>query len=76
VDINLTVPRIERRGGEFLMRRISAVAIFPCEGARDPDSERALAAVFDKGGRERVRRLYRAGELSEERCRLKVPARR
>ena len=34
--------RIERRGGEFSARRISRVAIFPCEGARD-EATRARA---------------------------------
>ena len=38
---------IERRGNEFLAKWISAVAIFPCEGARDAESERALAAAFE-----------------------------
>src|SRR4029077_11562606 len=37
--------RIERRGDEFLARRISAVSIFPCEGGRDAESEAALAAA-------------------------------
>jgi len=37
--------RIERRGDEFLAKWISAVAIFPCEGARDAECERALGGV-------------------------------
>jgi protein-L-isoaspartate(D-aspartate) O-methyltransferase len=49
--------RIERRGPEFFARRISGVAIFPCEGGRDEPSEQVLAAAFDKGGAERVTRL-------------------
>src|SRR5580704_5812128 len=32
--------RIERHGPEFLARRISGVAIFPCEGGRDEAGER------------------------------------
>jgi GNAT superfamily N-acetyltransferase len=52
--------RIERRGPELFARRVSAVAIFPCEGGRDEASEQALAAAFDKGGAERVTRLYGA----------------
>ena len=48
--------RIERRGNEFLAKWISAVAIFPCEGARDAECERALAAAFEKGGWDRVTR--------------------
>jgi protein-L-isoaspartate(D-aspartate) O-methyltransferase len=48
---------------EFLARRISGVAIFPCESGRDEVSEQALAATFDKGGAERVTRLYRCDDL-------------
>jgi protein-L-isoaspartate(D-aspartate) O-methyltransferase len=65
--------RIERRGDEFLAKWISAVAIFPCEGARNPGSERALAAAFEKGGWERVTRLYRRGDVPDEQCWLKAP---
>ena len=65
--------RTERRGNEFLAKWISAVAIFPCEGARDAESERALAAAFEKGGWERVTRLYRRGDVPEEQCWLKGP---
>ena len=39
-------------GLEFLARRISGVAIFPCEGGRDEAGERALGAAFGKGGAE------------------------
>jgi protein-L-isoaspartate(D-aspartate) O-methyltransferase len=65
--------RIERRGNEFLAKWISAVAIFPCEGARDAECERALAAAFEKGGWERVTRLYRRGDVLQEQCWLKGP---
>jgi protein-L-isoaspartate(D-aspartate) O-methyltransferase len=65
--------RIERLRNEFLTKWISAVAIFPCEGARDTESERALAAAFEKGGWERVTRLYRCGDVPEEQCWLKGP---
>ena len=64
---------IKRGGGEFLAKWISAVAIFPCEGARDAESERALAQAFEKGGWERVTRLYRRGALPDEECWLKGP---
>jgi len=64
---------LSRRGNEFLAKWISAVAIFPCEGARDAESERALAAAFEKGGWERVTRLYRRGDVPEEQCWLKGP---
>jgi protein-L-isoaspartate(D-aspartate) O-methyltransferase len=65
--------RIERRGDDFLAARIPGVAIFPCEGGRDAASEAALRAAFDKGGAERVTRLYRRGDLPEERCWLRAP---
>jgi protein-L-isoaspartate(D-aspartate) O-methyltransferase len=66
--------RIERRGDGFLAKWISATDLFPCEGARDAESERALAAAFEKGGQERVTRLYRSGDLpAEEHCWLKGP---
>jgi len=65
--------RIERRGSEFFARRISGVAIFPCEGGRDEAGERALTAAFDKGGAERVTRLYRRDDLPEDQCWLRAP---
>jgi protein-L-isoaspartate(D-aspartate) O-methyltransferase len=65
--------RIERRGAEFLARRVSAVVIFPCTGGRDEPSETALAAAFDKGGAERVTRLYRRDDLPETACWLRAP---
>jgi protein-L-isoaspartate(D-aspartate) O-methyltransferase len=65
--------RIERRGDEFPARRISPVAIFPCEGARDEASEQALAAAFDEGGAGRVTRLYRRDDLPDGQCWLRAP---
>src|SRR5258707_162086 len=38
--------RITRRGDDFAAERISGVAIFPCEGMRDAESEAALDAAF------------------------------
>ena len=65
--------RIERHGPEFLARRISGVAIFPCEGGRDEAGERARGAAFDKGGAERVTRLYLRDDLPEDQCWLRAP---
>ena len=65
--------RIERRGPEFFARRLSGVAIFPYEGGRDEASEQALVAAFDKGGAERVTRLYRRDDLPEDQCWLRAP---
>lgn len=63
--------RIERRGADFLARRISAVAIFPCAGGRDEDAASALAAAFARGGAERVTRLYRRDDVPDEDCWLR-----
>ncbi len=63
--------RIERRGSDFLALRISAVAIFPCEGMRDAQSEAALAAGFEKGRVQEVTRLYRRDDVPEENCWLR-----
>ena len=66
--------RIERRGDAFLARWISPVAIYPAEGARDPESEAALAAAFAKGGGGRqVTRLYRGADIPDVGCWLKAP---
>src|SRR5438477_4512456 len=65
--------RIERHGPEFLARRISGIAIFPCEGGRDKAGERALGAAFDKAGAERVTRLYLRDDLPEDQCWLRAP---
>jgi protein-L-isoaspartate(D-aspartate) O-methyltransferase len=60
--------RIERHGDAFAARRISAVAIFPCEGMRDAESEAALVAAFAKGRLGEVTRLYRRDDVPEEDC--------
>jgi protein-L-isoaspartate(D-aspartate) O-methyltransferase len=63
--------RVERQGGAFPTRWISSVAIFPCEGGRDAESERALAAALAKGGWDRVTQLYRTDAVAEELCWLR-----
>jgi len=63
--------RIERNGDDYPTRRISGVAIFPCEGGRDADEETGLAAAFARGDAEKVTRLYRHDEVSEEDCWLR-----
>jgi protein-L-isoaspartate(D-aspartate) O-methyltransferase len=65
--------RIERRGDAFLAKWISAADLFPCEGARDAESERAFVAAIEKGGWERVTRLFRRGDVPEDQCWLKGP---
>jgi len=63
--------RIECRGSDFLAQRISGVAIFPCEGMRDAESQAALAAAFEKGRAQEVTRLYRRDDVPEENCWLR-----
>jgi protein-L-isoaspartate(D-aspartate) O-methyltransferase len=65
--------RIERSAEGYLARWISPVGIIPCEGARDAVPEAALAAALQKGGWERVTRLYRNEDVPEDRCWLKAP---
>jgi protein-L-isoaspartate(D-aspartate) O-methyltransferase len=64
---------IERRGGDFHAKLISSVAIFPCAGARDSASEKALAAALEKGGAEKVTRLYRHEAVPDDQCWLRAP---
>jgi protein-L-isoaspartate(D-aspartate) O-methyltransferase len=59
---------IRRRGEHFAARRISPVAIYPCQGARNRAAERALARALKAGGAERVRHLLRHNELPAEQC--------
>lgn len=65
--------RIEKQQNDFAAKAISGVAIIPCEGARDEISEAALAAALDRGGLEKVTRLYRHDEVPEEDIWLKAP---
>jgi protein-L-isoaspartate(D-aspartate) O-methyltransferase len=72
---------IERRGADYLVRPVSGVAVYPCEGiGRSADDEAALAAAIERdlaGGGESwrgVTRLYRGPTgLPEERCWLRAP---
>lgn len=62
---------IEREGDDYLAQRKGDTKIYPCIGVRDADSEEALTRAFEKGGLEKVTRLYRNQEIAEERCWLK-----
>ncbi|MGA9867580.1 MAG: methyltransferase domain-containing protein [Acetobacteraceae bacterium] len=64
---------ITRRGADFLARWVSPVAIYPCVGARDAVSERALAKGFGKGGWRKVTRLYRRDDVPPGRCWVRAP---
>jgi protein-L-isoaspartate(D-aspartate) O-methyltransferase len=50
---------IRRRGERYFANFLSPVMIYRCASARDPQSERALAAALKGGGERRVTRLYR-----------------
>ena len=62
--------RVERRGDEFHVTSDVPAAFIPAEGA-DEASEAALAAALEKGGGKNVTRLYRGGDIPDERCWLK-----
>ena len=64
--------RIERQGPDYLAQWITPGAIIPCESGRDDQSEAVLAEAFAKGGWERVTRLYRTGDVPEDRCWLRA----
>ncbi len=64
--------RIESRDTDYAAEWISAVAIYPCAGARDPASEAALARAFKAGGWREVRSLRLTGDLAAERCWLQA----
>lgn len=73
VHLHGAVFLVTRRGEEFHARWISPVAIFPCEGMRDAESEKALAAAFESESYKRVTRLYRTDNVPAERCWLQAP---
>jgi len=65
--------RITRNGQTFEAKWLSGVGIFPCEGGRDGEAERAIDAALRRGGFKDVKRLYRTGELPEKQCWLRLP---
>ncbi|MBB3656609.1 protein-L-isoaspartate(D-aspartate) O-methyltransferase [Rhizobium sp. BK650] len=64
---------VTRKGEQFHAQWISPVAIFPCEGMRDAESEKALAVAFETGEQRKVTRLYRHDELPPEQCWVRGP---
>jgi protein-L-isoaspartate(D-aspartate) O-methyltransferase len=62
--------RIERRGEEFHVTPSVPAAFIAAEGA-DAVAEAALVVALDKGDPKKVTRLYRGGEIPEERCWLR-----
>lgn len=65
---------IERRDREYLAEWKAPTAIYPCIGARDAISNAALAEGFKTGGERNVKRLYRGGDIPEERCWVRTPS--
>ena len=59
---------IERQGRDFLAHWKSGTGIYPCFGGRDAPSEATLNEAFEKGGWQKVTRLYRSGDIEPERC--------
>jgi protein-L-isoaspartate(D-aspartate) O-methyltransferase len=66
-------PLVTRKGEEFHAQWVSPVAIFPCEGMRDAEAEKALAAAFESGEQKRVTPLYRNDEVPAERYWVRGP---
>jgi protein-L-isoaspartate(D-aspartate) O-methyltransferase len=64
---------IERQGRDFLAHWKSGTGIYPCFGGRDAPSEAVLNEAFEKGGWQRVTRLYRSGDIEPERCWVRGP---
>ena len=64
---------IERQGGDYIAQWKSATGIYPCFGGRDAVSESALNEAFEKGGWEKVTRLYRSEQIEPERCWVRGP---
>jgi protein-L-isoaspartate(D-aspartate) O-methyltransferase len=62
--------RIDRRGEEFHVKPSIPAAFIPSEAA-DPVADAALAAAIEKGGARKVTRLYRDGDIAEDRCWLR-----
>jgi len=65
------VLRIEKKGGDYFAKWISGVAIIPCAGARDEESERALAKALAGGRLNEVTRLYRHDNVADDDCWLR-----
>jgi protein-L-isoaspartate(D-aspartate) O-methyltransferase len=64
---------IERQGRDFIAQWKSQTGIYPCVGARDEASEIALKEAFEKGGWQKVTRLYRTAEIEPERRWVRGP---
>jgi protein-L-isoaspartate(D-aspartate) O-methyltransferase len=67
--------KITRRGQAFDAEMVSQIAVFPCEGMRDPASEAALAEAFSERAARigDVRRLARTDDADPAQCWVKAP---
>jgi protein-L-isoaspartate(D-aspartate) O-methyltransferase len=65
--------KIERHRDEYSARWMSETYIYPCAGARDEESDAALAAAFNKGGWKDVTRLYRTADIPDDNCWVRGP---
>jgi protein-L-isoaspartate(D-aspartate) O-methyltransferase len=64
------VLKVVKRDGGYAARFISSISIFPCVGARDPDTAKLLDEAFASGGWAAVRSLRRVTHQLEATCRL------
>ena len=59
---------VTRRGGDYPVRWLSPVAIFPCAGNRDPAAEQVLADALGRPEARTIARLIRGPHPKEDRC--------
>ena len=59
---------IKRNGNDYFAHCVSGAAIYPCVGMRDPEAEASLSGAFQRGGWDKVTRLYRTADIAEDRC--------
>jgi protein-L-isoaspartate(D-aspartate) O-methyltransferase len=62
--------RVQRLEGGYGAGLLSPVAIFPCLGAVDPEADRLVAGVFERGGLADVRSLRRDAHDPDGSCLL------
>jgi protein-L-isoaspartate(D-aspartate) O-methyltransferase len=65
--------RITRRGKGYDASFVGPIGVFPCIGARDPESAAALAEGFRRGGFEKIRSLRRTDLHPDSDCWVKAP---
>lgn len=60
--------KLRRQGASFAASFISRVAIFACQGARDPQLNEPLKRAFDRGNEKSVQSLRRDSHDANETC--------